>query len=101
MWLLVLFDLPVGSKKERKEAAGFRNTLLDLGFEMEQFSVYLRDCADKTKVESLIKQIERQLPPQGSIKMLAFTDKQYENIRNYRGPKARKCRENKKQLQLF
>ena len=101
MWLLVLFDLPVGSKKERREAAGFRNTLLDLGFEMEQFSVYLRDCADKSKVEGLIRQIERELPPQGSIKMLAFTDKQYENIRSYKGPSASKRRENKKQLRLF
>jgi len=40
MWLLVMFDLPVTQKEERKEAADFRNYLLDLGFEMAQFSVY-------------------------------------------------------------
>ncbi len=39
MWVWVLFDLPVGTKAERKRATRFRNDLLDLGFEMVQFSV--------------------------------------------------------------
>ena len=47
MWLVVLFDLPVGTKKERKAANRFREKLRDLGFEMSQFSVYLRFCAGK------------------------------------------------------
>lgn len=46
VWLIVLCDLPVGTKSERKAATGFRNTLLDLGFAMSQFSVYLKACAD-------------------------------------------------------
>jgi CRISPR-associated protein Cas2 len=36
-WLLVVFDLPVGTKKERRLASGFRNYLLDLGYLMLQF----------------------------------------------------------------
>ena len=40
MWMLVMFDLPVVQKNERKAAADFRHTLLDIGFEMSQFSVY-------------------------------------------------------------
>ena len=31
MWLLVLFDLPVLTKKERKVAAQFRNQLIRRG----------------------------------------------------------------------
>ena len=45
MWLFVLFDLPVETKKERKAAADFRKALLKDGFSMLQFSVYNRHCA--------------------------------------------------------
>lgn len=34
MRIMVMFDLPVGSKKERKEAAKFRSSLLKCGFFM-------------------------------------------------------------------
>ena len=38
MWLVVVFDLPVGSKTERRRATGFRNMLIEEGFMMKQFS---------------------------------------------------------------
>ena len=44
MWMIVMFDLPVGTDKERKRATKFRNFLLDEGFSMSQFSVYLKFC---------------------------------------------------------
>lgn len=44
MWMVVMFDLPVVEKAERKAATEFRNALLDMGFEMSQFSVYMRFC---------------------------------------------------------
>lgn len=34
MWMMVMFDLPVESKVERKIASEFRNFLRDQGFEM-------------------------------------------------------------------
>ena len=39
MRLLVMFDLPVTEKEERKAAARFRNFLLKDGYYMMQFSV--------------------------------------------------------------
>ena len=39
MWMIVMFDLPVGTDKERKRATKFINFLLDEGFSMSQFSV--------------------------------------------------------------
>ena len=39
MWVVVMFDLPVIEKAERKAATAFRNSLLDMGFAMSQFSV--------------------------------------------------------------
>lgn len=89
MWMYVMFDLPVGTKKERKQAAGFRLHLLDLGFEMAQFSVYARFCAGKEKIEALARQIALRLPLGGKVDILSITDRQYENIISFenRAPK--------------
>ena len=58
MWLMVLFDLPVTSSKERKAAQTFRKFLLNNGFEMSQFSVYFRFCGTKEKTEPYITRIK-------------------------------------------
>ena len=44
MWVLVFFDLPTDTKKERKAAAKFRKDLISDGFTMFQFSIYIRNC---------------------------------------------------------
>ncbi len=101
MWLIVLFDLPVGTRKERKAAAGFRLKLLDLGFEMTQFSVYLRFCAGKEQAEAFQRRIEQAMPAAGKVHIIAITDKQYENIRTYRGRNREQGPKNPEQLALF
>lgn len=83
MWMLVMFDLPVLEKAERKAATDFRNTLLDLGFEMSQFSVYVRFCTGPAQVETYCKRVEAALPPGGKVNIIQFTDKQYERIISY------------------
>jgi CRISPR-associated protein Cas2 len=101
MWLVVLFDLPVGTKKQRKAATGFRLKLLDLGFEMSQFSVYLRFCAGKEQAEAYERKIEQAMPSAGKVHIMAITDKQYENIRTYRGRKREQSQKNPDQFALF
>ncbi len=83
MWLFVMFDLPVTTRKERKQATGFRNNLLDLGFEMSQFSVYLKYCASGEKAESVGSRIQHQLPPGGKVDILTVTDKQFANMKRF------------------
>ena len=61
MWLVVMFDLPVATKIERKLATQFRNNLLDMGFEMMQFSVYTKFCSSKSKAVSTDTIISRWL----------------------------------------
>ena len=53
MWLVVMFDLPVGSRREMKLATRFRNSLLELGFMRKQFSVYMRHCENMEKAQKL------------------------------------------------
>lgn len=101
MWIFVLFDLPVGTKKERKAATRFRNDLLDLGFEMSQFSVYLKFTASKEQAEAVERRVEAMMPPSGKVHVVQITDKQYENIRTYRGRKREPSPKNPNQLALF
>lgn len=101
MWLFVLFDLPVGTKKERKAATKFRLSLLDLGFEMSQFSVYLKFCTGKEQGDAVARQVEATMPPTGKVHLVAITDKQYENIRTYRGRKREPASKTPEQFALF
>ena len=101
MWVFVLFDLPVGTKKERKAATRFRHALLDLGFEMSQFSVYLKFTAGKEQAEAVERQVEMAMPTSGKVHVVQITDKQYENIRTYRGRKREPSPKNPNQLALF
>ena len=83
MWLFVMFDLPVGTPKERKAATGFRNDLLDLGFEMSQFSVYLKYCPSGEKAEAVGGKIQTKLPQGGKVDVLTITDKQFANMKRF------------------
>jgi CRISPR-associated protein Cas2 len=101
MWLVVLFDLPVGTKRQRKAATGFRQKLLDLGFEMTQYSVYLRFCAGREQAEAYERKIEQAMPSAGKVHIMAITDKQYENIKTYRGRNREQSPKNPDQFALF
>lgn len=101
MWLYVMFDLPVGTKSERKTASGFRNFLLDQGFEMAQFSVYLRFAESKEAAETQIKKVRDALPGKGKVHIVTLTDKQYGNARIFAGRKRERRSGNPDQLALF
>jgi len=77
MWMLVMFDLPVVTSIERKCYQDFRNLLLDNGFSMSQYSVYIRFCGDRETVNKYVRIIKDNAPPDGNISMLFFTDKQF------------------------
>ena len=53
MWILVFFDLPTETKKERKAASDFRKLLQRDGFTMFQFSIYIK-CRCSYKKSSVI-----------------------------------------------
>lgn len=101
MWMLVTFDLPVETKKQRKAAHDFRMFLLDQGFEMSQFSNYIRFCAGKEQFEAHTRRIESNLPERGDVFIFQFTDRQYENIVRFSDQARRKRQKNPGQLALF
>lgn len=101
MWIWAMFDLPVNTPKERKRATKFRNDLLDLGFEMVQFSVYNRFAPSKEKAEAIASKIKPLVPPHGKVDILFFTDRQYELIQSFRGKSESELRKKRPQLELF
>lgn len=101
MWLYVMFDLPVGTKAERKAATRFRNFLLDEGFEMAQFSVYLRFAESKEAAETYVAHIRNARPNKGKVHIVTITDKQYGNAQIFAGRKREQSPQNPNQLALF
>lgn len=101
MWMVVMFDLPVVEKEERKAATDFRKTLLDMGFDMSQFSVYMRFCTSATQVETYSKRVEAALPEGGKVNILQFTDRQYERIVTYHGKAKQPANKTPDQFDLF
>jgi CRISPR-associated protein Cas2 len=101
MWIFVMFDLPVVTKQQSREATKFREFLLDEGFEMSQFSVYARFCNGRDHYDAYLRRIERNLPEKGEIHVLTFTDRQYEGIVRFSSQRRRRPRKNPDQLALF
>lgn len=83
MWLFVFFDLPVTTKKERKEAAKFRKQLLEKGFTMMQYSVYMRHCPSYEAMEANKKRVRSIVPDDGEVCMIAVTDKQFGDMEHF------------------
>ena len=100
MWMLVLFDLPVVEKKDRKAAADFRNFLLDHGFSMVQFSIYIKLFSGKDACEKYYRLIARNLLAEGKVDILTITDRQYGNIISYNAGEKKKKKQ-PEQLLLF
>ena len=101
MWLFVFFDLPTNTKKERKAAARFRKDIMQDGFSMMQYSVYLRHCASRESAEVHITRVRKLVPEKGQVSILSITDKQYGKIINYWGAKQDAMPEGPKQLEIF
>lgn len=101
MWVLVFFDLPTETKKERKEYALFRKRLMSDGFTMFQFSIYLRHCPSRENAEVHIKRVKNSLPPNGHVGIICITDKQFSQMELFVGKKRAKKEEPSQQLELF
>lgn len=101
LWILVFFDLPTETRKDRKAAALFRKKLLDDGFAMFQFSIYLRFCASRENAEVHMKRVKNILPELGKIGMIQITDKQFGMMELFYGQKNIQPNKPSQQLELF
>ena len=101
MWLLVLFDLPTETKKDKKAYTTFRKKLIKDGFTMFQFSIYIRHCASMENAEVHKKRVKSFLPEFGNVGIICITDKQFGNIDIFYGTKPQRPNSPGQQLELF
>lgn len=101
MWVLVLFDLPTETKKERKAYTDFRKKILKDGFSMFQFSIYMRHCASRENADVHIKRVKSFLPEFGDVGIMCITDKQFGEIEIFHSRKQTKVQQPCQQLELF
>jgi CRISPR-associated protein Cas2 len=101
MWILVLFDLPTDTKRDRKAAALFRKRLIEDGFTMFQFSIYVRHCASKENTDVHIKRVKSFLPSLGNVCIMYITDKQFGDIELFTCAKEERPNAPGQQLELF
>lgn len=101
MWVLVFFDLPTETKRERKAANLFRKKLIADGFTMFQFSIYLRHCPSRENAKVHTKRVKKSLPKHGKVCILEITDKQFGNMELFHGIKEVDLPKPTQQLQLF
>ncbi len=87
-WVVVFFDLPVGTAEERRRYADFRKALLQDGYIMIQFSVYARACVTYDRVLTHSRRVKTFLPPEGNVRCLYVTNIQWEKTFIYYGRSA-------------
>ena len=101
MWILVFFDLPTETKKEKREASQFRKKLLKDGFAMFQFSIYMRFCASRENANVHTKRVKINLPKKGHVGILTITDKQFGMMELFFSQKEVEAEKPSQQLELF
>lgn len=101
MWVLVFFDLPTETKKDRKIYARFRKDIMADGFCMFQFSIYIRHCSSRENAEVHIRRVKKILPPKGHVGIMCITDKQFGMMEIFRGQEPVEGPATVQQLELF
>lgn len=101
MWLFAMFDLPVDRREERREYARFRKALLKQGFVMLQYSVYARFVVSEDAEKVYRKRVRLSLPPDGQVRLISMTDRQFAKMEVFLGQKRRAPERPPEQRLLF
>ncbi|HRT51921.1 MAG TPA: CRISPR-associated endonuclease Cas2 [Anaerohalosphaeraceae bacterium] len=101
VWILLMFDLPTDTKKARQDYTVFRKNIMRDGFTRIQYSVYIRHCASEENADVHYGRVKTYLPPDGEVRVLTVTDKQFERMAIYWGKLRKPTPAPPRQLELF
>ena len=101
VWVIVMFDLPTDTQQARKQYTVFRKHLLNDGFVMMQYSVYMRHSSSDENAQVHAQRIKARLPPDGEVRIIKITDKQFGKIEVFYGAKHKEIEQAPEQLSLF
>lgn len=77
MRVMVFFDLPVLTEKNKKDYRAFRKFLIKSGFLMLQESVYCKLAQNATVADTILENVRKNKPDAGLVQVLRVTEKQY------------------------
>ena len=77
--MLVLCDLPLEKRNQRKEARLFKEALFAEGFFELQENVYTRMVESRSSRDIHIERISKNIPPYGRVRLITLTEKQFQN----------------------
>lgn len=77
MRLFVIFDLPTKTKKEKILYYRFRRFLLNDGYIMLQYSVYIRVCNNLDNIKKHQQRLNKHIPSKGHVRSLIITERQF------------------------
>jgi CRISPR-associated protein Cas2 len=100
-WVLVFFDLPVGTPEERRDATNFRKDLIKDGYMMVQFSVYARPCGTADRVETQVRRLKSKIPSKGEVRGLMISDAQWGRMIIMRSQQKAEAEKMPAQMQFF
>ena len=100
MWVLVFYDLPTDTIEDRKIHSRFRKNIMEDGFIIFQFSIYIRQCASMENAEVHIKRVKNLMPLKGHVGIMCITDKQFGSMEIFYCRKERKVKISQ-QLEMF
>lgn len=80
MRIIVFFDLPMISDKDRREYTRFRKFLIKNGFIMMQKSVYSKLVINNVSSLAVKQKIYKNIPPDGIVELLEITENQFSRI---------------------
>jgi len=80
MRIMVLFDLPTITERDRRNYRLFRTHLIKSGFMMMQESVYCKLALNATAAKAITANVKKNKPPKGLVQVLVITEKQFANM---------------------
>ena len=86
MRILVFFDLPTVGREQKRAYLRFRNFLLKDGYDMLQWSIYARIANGSDRLDKHRNRLRAHLPPDGSVRCLVVSEKQFASIEILVGP---------------
>lgn len=101
VWLTVMFDLPVDTKAAVRRANKFRKMLIKDGFIRMQLSVYIRHSPSSENADVHERRVKRNLPADGEVRIIRFTDKQFGRMKVFRGRRRKPTESAPKQVEMF
>lgn len=89
MRLILFYDLPMITKKEKRIYTHFRKYLIQNGYMMMQFSVYCKIFNNRDAAINHMLILKRSVPDRGQIRLMLITEQQYSKIDIIVGGKSR------------